>query len=123
MKTIRNKYAAICRKLYVASSSNSTALLFVLGIGLLATGLVDVSLANDPGKGVANGDYRIANFGTMAFELIEGNLGSLIMISAGLAAIIAAAFGAYRAAVGLLVVAVGAFILRSLVDIFFNFSG
>ena len=44
------------------------------------------------------------------------------MVTAGLGAIVTAALGAYRAAVGLLVVAIGAFILRSLVDIFFNFE-
>ena len=42
------------------------------------------------------------------------------MLVAGLIAIIAAAMGAYRAAVGMLVVAVGAFILRSLVSLFFG---
>jgi hypothetical protein len=42
------------------------------------------------------------------------------MVVAGLGAIISAAFGAYRAAVGMLVVAVGAFILRALVSLFFG---
>jgi len=74
-----------------------------------------------PGVGVEQGDFRIHEINWRLFELIEGNLGALIMITAGIAAIISAAFGAYRAAIGLLVVAVGAFILRSLVDIFFDF--
>ena len=42
------------------------------------------------------------------------------MVVAGLGAIVAAAMGAYRAAVGMLVVAVGAFILRALVSLFFG---
>ena len=42
------------------------------------------------------------------------------MLSAGLASIVAAAMGAYRAAVSLLVVALGAFILRALVSLFFG---
>lgn len=75
-----------------------------------------------PGRGVQAGDGRIFEVTARIFELIEGNLGALIMVTAGLGAIVTAALGAYRAAVGLLVVAIGAFILRSLVDIFFNFE-
>ena len=51
---------------------------------------------------------------------MEGAFGALVMVVAGLGAIVAAAMGAYRAAVGMLVVAVGAFILRALVSLFFG---
>jgi hypothetical protein len=51
---------------------------------------------------------------------IEGSFGALVMIGAGLGAIIAGAFGAYKAAISLLFVAVGAFILRALVSLFFG---
>jgi hypothetical protein len=51
---------------------------------------------------------------------IEGSFGALIMVGAGLSAIIAGAFGAYKAAISLLFVAVGAFILRALVSLFFG---
>ncbi len=125
IKKVAIGYKKLCRKAYVATATNSTPLLFVLGIGLLATGLVGASeaqLANAPGSGVAAGDDRIYEIVNRIFLLIEGNLGALVMIAAGLGAIIAAAFGAYRAAVGLLVVAVGAFILRSLVAIFFDWK-
>ncbi len=54
------------------------------------------------------------------FLLIEGPFGALIMVVAGIGAIISAAVGGYRAAVSLVVVAVGAFILRSLVSLFFG---
>lgn len=122
-------YAAACQKAYVACTTgaarHATALLLVLGIVILVAGAADVSLASgaEPGKGVKGGDDRIANVTARIFQLIEGNLGALIMVTAGLAAIVSAALGAYRAAVGLLVVAVGAFILRSLVDIFFCYDG
>lgn len=53
------------------------------------------------------------------FRLIEGSFGALVMVVAGLGAIIAASMGAYRASVGMLVVAVGSFILRALVSLFF----
>lgn len=54
------------------------------------------------------------------FQLIEGSFGALIMVISGLGAIISASMGAYRASVGMLVVAVGSFILRSLVSLFFS---
>lgn len=119
------KYSSICRKAHVAvttgAAKNLTALMLVFGIGILAVGLSDLSVAQ-PGLGVDDGDERIEIITTRMFKLIEGNAGSLIMVLAGLGAIISAAFGAYRAAVGLLVVAVGAFILRAMVDIFFNYD-
>jgi hypothetical protein len=54
------------------------------------------------------------------FMLIEGAFGALIMVAAGLGAIVAAVLGAYRMAFALLFIAVGAFILRSLVSLFFG---
>ena len=118
-------------KLYVKALSPNF-LLVLLGSSLLVLGLSDYntsiaqsfasSVDESPGLGVAEGDERIFEVSNRLFELIEGNFGSLIMIAAGLGAIISAAFGAYRAAVGMLVVAVGAFILRSLVVIFFTFE-
>jgi len=95
----------------------------VYGCALLSLGLLFPALAQDaPGLPVAQGDYRIFEMSARMFDLIEGNLGALVMVVAGLAAIISAAFGVYRAALSLLIVAVSAFILRSLVEIFFNFE-
>ena len=42
------------------------------------------------------------------------------MVIAGLGAIVAAALGAYKGALSMVVVAVGAFILRSLISLFFG---
>ncbi len=53
-------------------------------------------------------------------RFIEGSFGALVMISAGIGAIVAGAFGAYKAAISLLFVALGAFILRALVSLFFG---
>ena len=64
-------------------------------------------------------DERIECAVARLLELMEGSFGALIMVVAGIAAIFAAAMGAYRASVGMLVVAVGSFILRALVSIFF----
>ncbi|MCB0346877.1 MAG: hypothetical protein KDD66_17295 [Bdellovibrionales bacterium] len=124
-KTTIKYIGAKLSKLQSSLNKHSDAALWLLGFALLATGLCADSfaqLATAPGSGVAGGDDRIYEVVNRIFLLIEGNLGALIMISAGLGAIIAAAFGAYRAAVGLLVVAVGAFILRSLVAIFFDWQ-
>lgn len=53
-------------------------------------------------------------------RFIEGPFGALVMVGSGLGAILAGAFGAYKAAISLLFVAVGAFILRALVSLFFG---
>jgi len=47
-------------------------------------------------------------------------LGALVMAAAGIGAIFSAAFGQYKAAMGLMIIAVGAFILRSFMSTFFN---
>ena len=53
-------------------------------------------------------------------ELIEGAFGALLMVGSGLVALIYAAMGNYRTALSMLIVAVSAFILRSLVSLFFG---
>lgn len=103
---------------------NANMILFGLGILLLSSGLTEVAQAsstNNVGYARANFDERqiSAAVGNL-FRLVEGSFGALIMVVAGLGAIVAAAMGAYRLAVSMLVVAVGAFILRSLVSIFFG---
>lgn len=65
-------------------------------------------------------DTLIRNAVGNLFRMIEGAMGALIMVVAGLFALIAAARGGYAAAISLLVVAVGAFVLRALVSLFFG---
>lgn len=77
--------------------------------------------AAGPGAGPA-GDSRFFQFAETLLILIEGNAGAMVMVLAGVAAVISAAFGAYRSALSLLVVALGAFTLRSMVEIFFNYG-
>ena len=91
------------------------------GLALITVGLVDVSMAAaDLPDEPTFDEERLAVAAEYLLQLIEGALGALVMITAGIGAIVAAAMGAYRAAVGMLVVAVGAFILRSLVQLFFG---
>lgn len=65
-------------------------------------------------------DARVGESINRIIAYLEGSFGALIMVSAGILAIISAAFGNYRASIGLLIVAIGPFILRSLVGTFFN---
>lgn len=107
---------------------NANALMFVLGACLLMGGVVDLSLAGGAGDFDSTGSYSQANYDDTLvrnavgnlFGFVEGAFGALIMVVSGLAAIAAAAMGAYRASIGMLVVAVGAFILRALVSVFFG---
>lgn len=124
---IRNSYSTACTKAVVLGIQNSKQILIVLGVFLITTGIVGMSFGQGLGQG-PTGSFSEANFqddlirsgvGNL-FRLIEGAFGALIMVVAGLGAIIAAAMGAYRAALGMLVVALGAFILRALVSLFFG---
>lgn len=124
---IKEKYAELGRKAGSFVEANSTAIAMVFGVSLVIGGLADMALAQSNTIDGINTTSE-ANFqdglirGAVGnlFMLIEGAFGALIMVVAGLGAIVAAAMGAYRAAVGMLVVAVGAFILRSLVSLFFG---
>ncbi|MCB0333081.1 MAG: hypothetical protein KDD55_06245 [Bdellovibrionales bacterium] len=100
------------------SKAQGQCMLFLLGIALLSGGLADTVSAQ--GGTITYNDERVTNSINAILTYIEGSFGALIMIAAGLGAILSSAFGQYRAALGLLVVAVGAFILRSLVSTFFN---
>lgn len=51
--------------------------------------------------------------------LIEGPFGALLTTAAGIGAIVSSAMGNFRAAWTLLVVSIGAFILRSYITLFF----
>ena len=118
-------YTDGCTRLSVTAERHATTLLLVLGTALLVGGMVDVSQAQGAGptgsfSEASYEDDLVRNSVGNLFKLIEGAFGALIMVVAGLGAIVAAAMGAYRAAVGMLVVAVGAFLLRALVSLFFG---
>lgn len=54
------------------------------------------------------------------YRALTGGFGALIMIVAGLGAILAAAFGQFKAALSALVVALGVFVLQIFIKAFFN---
>jgi hypothetical protein len=124
VSNIKNGYLTLCQKIGAAkvnpSRRQTQAMLFVLGVTLLAAGTADLSIAQAPGD---YNDERVANSVNTIFTYLEGSFGALVMVVSGLGAIMSAAFGQYKSALGCLVVAVGAFILRSFMSTFFNVDG
>lgn len=90
--------------------------LFVFGLTVLMIGLSSDALARTTNYN----DERISNALDTLMTYLEGSFGALIMAACGIGAIMSAAFGQYKAAMSLLVIAVGAFIIRSLMTTFFN---
>jgi hypothetical protein len=123
----------VTRKLAVAkvapTEKQAQMILFAAGIICLGIGLSGEVFANGGvggGNWQARGgqieDSRIANAVATLFKFLEGSFGALIMAAAGIGAILSASFGQYKAALSCMVVAVGAFILRSMMNTFFNTS-
>jgi hypothetical protein len=94
------------------------AALFACGVVLLASAVGPDACAYEPQANY--NDDRMAEATDVVLTYINGTFGALVMVTAGVFAIMSAAFGQYRAALSLLVVAVGSFILRSLVSTWFN---
>ena len=84
----------------------------IFGIFFLITPHASAQICNGISGSCAEPDFDpelIRGAVGSLFMLIEGAFGALIMVVAGIGAIIAAAMGAYRASVGMLVVALGSF--------------
>lgn len=96
------------------------ASLFAGGVLLLSLGVLASAWCQPDSLQIHYNDVRFAEASNAILSYLEGSFGALIMVVAGLIAIISAAFGQYRAAVSCLVIAVGAFILRSFISTFFN---
>ena len=97
-----------------------SALLYSLGVVILSFGLNDSSFAV---RTINYNDQRLIEAINAVLTYLEGSFGALVMACAGVGAILSAAFGQYKASLGLLVVAIGSFILRSLMSTFFNDVG
>lgn len=121
--SLNNKTLHVSRRISAAmiapSRAASSMMLFGTGVVLLTVGMSELALSAPPHKTDYN-DIRLSDSLNAILVYIEGTFGAMVMVSAGIGAILSSAFGQYRAALGLLVVAVGAFILRSLVGTFFN---
>lgn len=109
--------------LYAPSRQTVQAVLFLFGTALLVVGLTTGAAAQGyggEGLRVEYNDVRISDAVNAILTYLEGTFGALVMVAAGLGAILSAAFGQYRAALGCLIIAVGSFILRSVLSTFFN---
>lgn len=124
---LRKSYIGVCLQitdlimtLQRAISFNLNILLFVVGLIILSIGVTNESLAAFGSGRTMYNDQRIADATNAVLTYLEGSLGALVMVAAGIGCILSAAFGQYRSAIGLLIVAIGSFILRSIVSTFFN---
>lgn len=119
---LKKAYTNVCQKvgtMLVAPSARQVQLmLFGLGAILLVSGMTVEASAYT--KVNTYNDDRVAEAADVILTYINGAFGALVMIACGVGAILSSAFGQYRAALGLMVVAVGSFILRSLVNTWFN---
>ena len=122
-KNAREKYLDICQKFgafkIAPSRVQGQFALFAFGVVILSAGLM-MDVHAQGLEGTNFNDDRIANSVDTLLTYLEGSFGALVMVVAGIGAILSSAFGQYRAALGCLVVAVGAFILRSFLSTFFN---
>ena len=93
-------------------------LLLVLGVFILSIGLAPDTTAQ--ALDTMYNEDRIVEAARKLLRYVEGSFGALVMVGAGIFAILGAAFGQYKGALAALVVAVGSFILRSFISTFFN---
>ncbi len=93
---------------------------FIAGFTLLYFGSIEYAHASIGNGHIIVDDTRLIEVLRAILVYLEGSFGALIMVGAGVFAILSAAFGQYRAALGLLVVAIGSFTLRSFISTFFN---
>ena len=124
LSLFKNAFTSVGQKVGAAISAPSRThvqtALFLFGVTLLAVGLANGASAEGDGLSITYNDDRLAQSVNAILTYLEGTFGALVMVAAGLGAILSSAFGQYRAALGCLVVAVGSFILRSILSTFFN---
>jgi hypothetical protein len=122
LNKIKSQYTKACQSVAGKSTPSSQSVqlgLFVLGVILISSGIALDASAQYTAKANYN-DARIAESADVILTFLNGAFGALVMVASGIGAIISGAFGQYRAALGLMVVAVGSFIVRSLISTWFN---
>lgn len=122
LEKIKSCYEGTCRYIgamqIAPTKRQAQVCLLLLGLVILTagSGLEAMSL---PNNSEINTD-RIDKAADKLLKAIQGPFGALIMIVAGIFAIVCAAMGSYKVALSLLVISLGAFILRSIIATFFN---
>lgn len=102
------------------SKQQAQLALFLLGIVVLSVGFEWEAVAQ---RNIRYNNIRLTQATNGVLLYLEGSFGALVMVASGIGAILSSAFGQYKAALGLMVVAIGSFILRSLMSTFFNDQG
>lgn len=126
VKIVSEKIKTACQYTAASFAAPSEAqvrtIIFLAGISMLAISLSLDATAQGTGGNTSTkyNDAKVANAVNAIMTYLEGSFGALIMAAAGIGAIMSAAFGQYKAALSLMMVAVGAFILRSIMSTFFN---
>ena len=124
VKIVSEKIKTACQYTAASFAAPSEAqvrtIIFLAGISMLAISLSLDATAQGGNTSTKYNDAKVANAVNAIMTYLEGSFGALIMAASGIGAIMSAAFGQYKAALSLMVVAVGAFILRSIMSTFFN---
>lgn len=104
-------YNESCAKIWVKVTTNPSLVLFGLGVLILLGGMNELAEAQGNAGTPREACGRLLSY-------IEGGFGALLAAAAGIGAIVAAALGGFKAAWALVVVSVGAFILRAYITLF-----
>lgn len=113
-----NLYDEMCIRGTVALERYLPALSFLVLASLVVLATSDTAFA----QGQTN-HPRYNQACNLLLGLMEGSFGALVTVAAGVGAIIASSVGGFKMAWTLVVVAVGAFILRAYVTLFFAGCG
>lgn len=109
------------RSCFDSADSILKIVLLLMGMVLLAMGAIHFVFAQGGTSLEQNfNDSMLAQVVIVIVRYLRGAFGALLLVIAGIAAIISAAFGQYRVALGLAIVAVGSFVIISLLLTFFN---
>lgn len=114
---LKESYHKLCISMAVRAESFGPFAVCAAIIGLVVLGTSEeasAQITNHP---------RYSEACNRLLGLMEGGFGALITVAAGVGAIIASAVGGFKMAWTLVVVAVGAFILRAYVTLFFQGCG
>jgi hypothetical protein len=114
VSTTSKRYFNACVSLSLKVEGNSRASVFCMGVALILIGSSELAQAQGTKAHLYN--EACSRF----LSLIEGQFGALITVGAGLGAVVASALGGFKSAWTLVVVSVGAFILRSYITLFFQ---
>lgn len=118
LKKVCEMYHTGCVKLTLSAYQHANLVLSVFALGILFIGVSD--LASAQVEYIGGQAYEVSDAGANQsnfYRLLNGKFGSLIMVVSGLGAMVSAAMGAYKAAVGMLIVAIGSFGIRASVNV------